>query len=224
MRTRTIISIVFVLPLLIACGDSGTAPGAHRQPSAITADAAPAQGGGAVVFHVVNSGDFANLTASGGASGGPTTNLTVFVSRGGTPSDPHTMLFYSISRCDGAVGCAFLEAGSGEIPNGDFKGSGGAVMTLMTNTSAASNPSFQRFVGSGGPIAVEWRADGFISSLSNGIFEVHSGNSSRSEHGESQSRSASVSGTLIGLTLPLPDDTHNSSIGTGQQEITIRNP
>ena len=224
MRTSSIISsTVVVLALLVACRDSGTAPGTNRQPSGITADAVANPGGpGTVVFHVVNSGDVADLTASGGATGGPTTSVLVHVSRSGTPSDPHTMLFYTIHRCDGTLGCAFLEVGSGEIPNGDFKGSG-AVMTLVTNTSAASNPSFSRFVGVGGPIALEWRSDGFSSSLMNGTSEVRFGSSSRSEQGQSQTRSASVSGTLIALALPLPDGTHNSSIGTGQQEITIRN-
>lgn len=223
MRSPSIIgSAAVALPLLLACRDSASAPRAHRQPSAVAADAAADAGGGTVVFHVLNSGDFANLTASTGG-GGPATQVTVMVARSGTPSDPHTMLFYSINRCDGTSGCAFVEAGSGEIPNGDLRGSGGAVMTLATNTGAESNPSFARFVGSGGPISLEWRSDGFSSSLSNGIFEVHFGNSSRSEHGQSQSRSASVSGTLVGFALPLPDGTENSSIGTGQQEIIMRN-
>jgi len=55
----------------------------------------------------------------------------------------------------GTFGYVFLEAGSGEIPNRDFKGSGG----LVTNTSAVSNASFVRFVASGGPIAREWRSE-----------------------------------------------------------------
>lgn len=223
MRTPCIISsTVFVLPLILGCRDSGTAPRTDPQASAVSANvAAEPGGGGTVVFHVVNSGDLANFSASGAGSGGPTTNVMVSVSRTGTPSDPHTMLFYRISTCDGTIGCVFVDAGSGEIPSGDLKGNG-AVMTLVTNTSAATNPSFNRFVGSGGPIELEWRSDGFSSSLMNGTSEVHFGNFSRSEQGQSQTRTASVSGTLIGLTLPLPDGAHSGSIGTGQQEITIR--
>ena len=225
MRTRSIItSALVVLPLFVACRESDTAPRGQRQQSAVTADvAADPGGGGTVVFHVVNGSDFANLTASSGGSDAATTRVMVSVSRTGTPSDPHTMLFYSINRCDGTSHCAFVEVGSGEIPNADFKGSGAGAMTLETNTSALSNPSFPRFVGSGGPIALEWRSDGFSSTLTNGTFEHDFGTSSRSEHGESLNHSASVTGTLIGLALPLPDGTHDGSIGTGQQEITIRN-
>lgn len=54
------------------------------------------------------------------------------------------------------------------------------------------------------------------------LAEVHFGNTSRRENGESQTRSAPVSGTLIGLALPLPDGTNDGSIGTGQREIIIR--
>lgn len=222
MSIRRSSNMLVVLPLLLACRDSGTAPHAQREPSPIAANAvADPSGGGAVLFHVVNSGDLARLNASSAGNGGPTTNVTVMVSRTGTPNDIHTMLFYLISDCDGAVGCVFVEAGSGEIPNGDLKGNG-AVMTLATNTSAAANPSFVRFRGNGGPIALEWRSDGFSSTHTNGAFEVRSGSTFQSEHGESETISASVSGTLVGLALPLPDGTQNASIGTGQQEITFR--
>ena len=223
MRTHTIIrGVVVILPLVLGCRDSGTGPHAQRQTSSISANAvASPDAGGAALFHVVNSGDLARLNASGGGNDGSTTNVTVMVNRTGTPSDLHTMLFYLVSRCDGSVGCVFVEGGSGEIPNGDLQGNG-AVMTLATNTSAVSNPSFLRFRGNGGRITLEWRADGFSSTFSNGTSEVHFGNTSRSEHGESQTRSASLNGTLVGLALPLPDGTHDASIGTGQQEIVIR--
>lgn len=222
MRTRSILgTAALALPLLAACRDSATAPRAHGQRAPAAAVAADGSGDGTELFHVVNSGDVASSSLSSDEGTGAATHVTVLVSRGGTPNDPHTMLFYSVNRCDATAGCAFVEVGSGEIPNGDFRGSGGAVMALVTNTSAASNPSFVRFVGTGGPIALEWRSDGVSSSLSNGVFEVHSGNTSRSEHGSSQSRSALVGGTLVGLALPLAGGTEISSIGTGQQEITI---
>jgi hypothetical protein len=97
-----------------------------------------------------------------------------------------------------------VEIGVGVIPNSDFTGSfakGG--LTLHTDTSAASNPSFQRVLGSGGPISIEFVRTNEMSQHSAGMNDVTFASGMKFHiAGESSSSSASASGNVIVWSIP----------------------
>ncbi len=119
----------------------------------------------AVAFGLVLLFVSSNLTSGNSASGNPasaakqiskfvangdsasavalTTNGQIFVqvSRGGSPQNPQTFLFYSVIQFYPPVFISQL--GSGLIPNGDLKGSG---QKPVLNTDTSAIPGFENIV------------------------------------------------------------------------------
>ena len=116
--------------------------------------------------HLLINGDsaFVSFGLNGTISG------SVNVTRCGTVQQPVTCLNYIISLVPPPPPPPppgvppppppppiVLEQGDGNIPNADFTGSfTQGTFSLQTNTSASSNPSFHRGVGSGGVISIEF--------------------------------------------------------------------
>jgi hypothetical protein len=123
---------------------------------------------------------------------------------GGGPlvTDQQLFLFYFIERCDPVVGwCDTAEEGSGLIPPGDLIVRGRKTV-LRTNTSIDANATFERFVGSGGAINLQWMRTSAVVTSSRvqsrtrikGVLLDHSRfHSTRS--------SALTQGSLLGLKL-----------------------
>jgi hypothetical protein len=113
--------------------------------------------------------------------------------------NPQTILFYQLSS--GCCPPVTHEFGTGTIPSSDLRGDAGGTLILDTNTSAASNPNFNRLAGNGGPISVTWRANKFF------VSRLH--NNSRTEvgslifilNGVSDTLSAEAAGSAIGFVV-----------------------
>ena len=182
--------------LLLACDDS---PATALSAPLTLASAQRATNGGTFVVHFTDKTDCANVFSSTGSTFG-----VVELCQDNSPSNPQTFLSYSIVDC--ASECTTLEAGAGFIPNGDFQGSGTSQERLNTNTSAASNPAFERYAGDGGAIRLLWQK-------SDASTERHSGGGTSqlvignlreetSTGGTYVVHSATAQGIIIGIVPP----------------------
>ncbi|MGH2368393.1 MAG: hypothetical protein ACRDI2_09340 [Chloroflexota bacterium] len=152
MRSKLTWARPVVLAAAIAALAGALVLGSPREPA--LAQGAP--------FKVHVNGDFAEIRWREPAGEWPAGVLThVYVQQGtgfgvNRSDGPLTYLWYHVSRC-----CPFeqLESGEGLIPNGDLQGSGNSRLSLRTDTQASANPRFNRYVGSGGVIALDWEWD-----------------------------------------------------------------
>lgn len=139
------------------------------------------------------NGDFASAFIRNG-----NVLVSLFVGEGGEPGRPVTTLSYVVFE----FGTGVLEWGRGEIPNEDLEGSfGGGMLRLETNTSASANPDFDRIVGSGGPISVEWhKTDDFLIHRA-GTTRIEFGGGVTHLVGTFTTASASSEGTVLGFPV-----------------------
>jgi hypothetical protein len=128
--------------------------------AALVASNVPPAAAAGTASHFVANGDSAPAFFE--ATDGTFIEVDVF--RGGTPQNPQTMLFYTVCS---PIPPFLCQEGFGLIPNRDFQGSALTGMSLNTNTSAAANPGFSNFGGSGGVISLEQDA-GFQRGLAGG--------------------------------------------------------
>jgi hypothetical protein len=140
------------------------------------------------------------------------------VSRVETRTDRQTLLFYSVQRCDPSGVCQVLEAGFGLIPNRDLVLSNGELK-LQTNTREEANQEFQREVGSGGAIRLEWTP------VSGSVTDFHSHSRTRvsrlvltHSHVVGSLSSALAEGRVLGFAIDAGNS--NALVGT-QREGTI---
>lgn len=173
--------------------------------------------------HFIANGDGGRVDWSSLDGDGRVTGFgSLLVSRGGPTGNPQTFLMYFVFQCDGP-GCNLTEGGAGLIPNGDLSGGGRQSLRLDTNTSGA--PDFGFLAGNGGPVFVEWRANGFFSHTSSGTSEsflagpseFSAGNFRQRVQGTSSSAKAAATGTVIGSAIT---PTQIAEIGTSH-DVTI---
>lgn len=139
--------VVVVGALLLACDES---PSTSPSVPLALASVQPAVGGSTFALHFTDMTDCANLNLIAGFKAG-----MIELCQDNSPSNPQTFLTYSIVDCTSE--CTTVEAGAGFIPTNDFQGSGTSQERLSTNTSAAANPAFERYVGNGGSITLTWK-------------------------------------------------------------------
>jgi len=207
-----------VVALTVACQDSSTAPrNAAQTPSfAATSDTGGGGGGGGgtLQFHFVANGDNGFVNWYGyDANGFSYGNLSV--GRGGTTTALQTYLNFFVERCDWFYNCTF-QYGYGRIPNAGLSGSGRQALQLNTNTAA--NPNFYSYPGPGGPVVVDWKADGGYQVRSSGTSSYqYGGFFTQKTQGSSSYASAAVTGSVLGTAIgPYP----YGSIGTNHN-VTI---
>jgi hypothetical protein len=111
-------------------------------------------------------------------------------------------LLYSLFSCDRLTGeCATIEEGAGAIPNGHFSVQG-RLSTLRINTSAAASPSFDRLLGSGGPIVFQWtRTTASVSQFHRQVRLRTKGVQTEHLQEAGTFSSAIASGTFLGVTV-----------------------
>jgi hypothetical protein len=193
-----------------ACDDA--LPTAQR--SAGTSDPRLSAEGENDLFRSVTNADAANV---GWSTFGETSVFGfLFVGRNRAGQDTETTLFYNITECDAFFSCTTVESGFGFIPATDLKGNGGSKLTLETNTSAAVNPGFTRFIGSGGEIKVEFSVTPEVQSMftSGGTnYTKFRDNTFRFNFGGTfRSSSADATGSVVGFDVPL-----DSFAGMGEE-------
>jgi hypothetical protein len=111
---------------------------------------------GAQTFHIRSKGPLAQVSFHTELPTGVFFGFLEVFGGGPLVRDQQLLLFYSIERCDPVAGvCDTAEQGSGLIPPGDLIVRGRKTI-LRTNTSMGANPAFERFMGSGGAINLEW--------------------------------------------------------------------
>ncbi|MGH2351607.1 MAG: hypothetical protein ACRDJN_08340 [Chloroflexota bacterium] len=116
----------------------------------------------------------------------------------GTSTD--TYLHYVVTECCWRA----VQYGEGAIRGSDLQGGGTSRLTLHTDTSAAANPYFYRYVGAGGVIAVEWEPDQSYTIRRTGLLMARHGSFSFHSNGTSLSSAARVQGSVIGATVSGP--------------------
>jgi hypothetical protein len=158
------------------------------------------------LFRSVTNADAANVGWST-TSGERNVSGFLFVGRNRAGQNTETTLFYNIAECDAFFFCTTIESGFGFIPSTDLKGNAGSKLTLKTNTSAAANPDFIRFIGSGGQITLEFRITPEVQTMftSGGTsYSKFLDNTFRFNFGGTfRSSSADAVGTVIGFAVPL---------------------
>ncbi len=217
MRTnRAALYAVALATLIAGCQDSAPPPGPDGPDFGVTSSTTQ--------YHFVANGQFGYVNwYQYDTLGSWFTYGTVNASRGGTTGNPQTWMEYYVVQCDW-YSCYYLEAGYGLIPNRDLSGGGGRLH-LSTNTDG--NPNFYVWAGSGGQLSVDWQSNGLYSSSWSGTTQYdyaaacdsvacYSGYKHRSQ-GKSTNTSASASGSVVGVALPLTGD---AWIGTNRQ-VTI---
>ena len=219
MRRTSIVLVISGLAFLGCAKETPLEPfsnaSAFRRGGAVPDTGGGGGGGGGNQFHAVFNGSFGSVNWSGGAGdslgggGGANTVGFLTVSQGGSPGHPQVYLNYAVLQCDFS-GCNTIAGGYGAIPSGDFSG-GGAQMRLSTNTSA--DPDFFVYAGAGGPVSVQWRADGFSTSRSTGVSDLIYGGFAQHTQGTYSSASATATGSVIGFLISAAQ---SGSIGQNQ--------
>lgn len=226
--------LFFLLPLIsLACSDRPTGV-ASRGPSVQAAVTSQSVGTTGVLFRT----DSASVNGVGCWVDG-TVNGCVQASRSRLgPGSGTTFLFYQVQQCvpDGPpppdtipgdslppppVICTTLEGGFGTIPSGDLTGSGIGGLRLETNTSAAANPGFTRFAGSGGLVSVDWARSGAFSSRFTGTGEFRFGDFVQQFNGTSWFSDARVSGSVVAFSIVNPTF---ANIFRSRAHVIVRGP
>jgi hypothetical protein len=202
MRIRPVHFSHFIASTLLLAGCRDAGPNAEAtapDPADLPASSSAVGGTEVVHFKARGEGALVNFTVEQPRR---IVSGTIDVFRGAFSSEGETVLLYSLLSCDRLTGeCAMLEEGVGTIPNGDFTVRG-IHTTLRTNTSATANPSFDRFLGSGGPIVFRWtRTNAFVSQFHQQFRTRTKG--LRIDHVDEAGTfsSAIASGTIFGLTV-----------------------
>ena len=120
------------------------------------------------------------------------------VSRSGTPQSQTTTLSYVIYDC---ASYTTIEAGMGNIPNGDLQGSGTGTLSLNTNTTGTN---ITRDGGAGGQITLTWKQTRESTSKWAGTTSFTIGSPTNYAYrleGSGSSSSATLSGSILGYAV-----------------------
>ena len=192
--------IGMIAGLLIAGCATESPSGEPAAPDIPELPAIAAGAAGTQTIHFKSRGPFAQASFFTEVPGGVLFGF-VEVNRGAVTTEDLTLLFYTMERCDITTGeCTVLEQGTGTIPNSALVVRGRET-TLHINTAAA-NPGFERFIGSGGLISLRWTQNSAVVT----DFKGHSRTRiagvlmERSQFSRTSS-SAFVEGTLLGTSV-----------------------
>lgn len=185
-----------------ACRDASVAPrDAAPAPPAFAAGGQPT-----VQSHFVGNGDFGEVVWSLAEGDGRLWG-SLYVTRGitrlraaalGPSPSTGTYLSYDLQRCDAQDNCTD-EYGYGFIPDGDLLGSARNQLRLSTNT--AGLPGFYNS-GAGGLVAFEWKRNGLWAETRSYNDSYRFGPVSERRQGTYTSFSSTVSGEVLGVTVP----------------------
>lgn len=198
--------IVMITGLLIAGCATESPSGEPAAPDTPELPASAAGAAGTQTIHFKSRGPFAQVSFFTETPGGVLFGF-LDVTRGAVNTQEQTLLFYTVERCDLITGeCNLLELGSGLIPNRALVVRARET-TLHINTAAA-NPGFERFIGSGGLISLRWTQNSAVVT----DFKGHSrtriaGVLMERSQFSSTSSSAFIEGALLGTTLSSDNST-----------------
>jgi hypothetical protein len=139
---------------------------------------------------------------------GTFTHVFVYVTRATQDATSETWLTYYTTTCGGDPWTCSERYGSGQIPNTDIHFMGDNRASLNTDTS--TNPNFSSYPV-GGVIALDWQSDGLVRIRSNGTSSFSVGTFLMHTSGQSDQRSASAQGSLLGT--PVSVTSNEASLG-----------
>jgi hypothetical protein len=122
-------------------------------------------------------------------------------------------LSYYEARCDVYSNCIY-SSGYGLIPAADVQSTGLSTKRLHLSTNTSDNPDF--FATTPGMVNVDWDATGVWSASSKGINTYTSAGFTQRQEGTSSNSSATATGNIVGVPIPLGAE---GSIGSSHSLI-----
>ena len=141
-------------------------------------------------------------------------NLSVFTGASDSlTSTTKAFLSYYEARCDVYSNCIY-SSGYGLIPAEDLQSTGLSNKRLHLSTNTSDNPDF--FATTPGMVIMDWDATGVWSASSKGINTYTSAGFTQKQEGSISYSSATATGSIVGVPIPLGAD---GSIGSSHNLI-----
>jgi hypothetical protein len=191
---------IWVVLLLAACEEPGTAVNQPAMSAALTSDSGGGPPDSGPIFRIHGTGDYASFSFQLWDSTASFAYGYVSVYQDRSGATRQTWLTFFVSRCDAMFNCR-NDAGYGPIPDGDFQGSAHGGLRLATNTSLEFNPDMVLWSGSGGPLDLSWRPNGLVSVRSQSTMTQQYGPLRWHSTGGWTNASAWVAGTALDMPV-----------------------